>query len=44
MGHIRFTNGDLRVPKEKQNLQKLLSLYHPLRNRIYEESYFQKMN
>ena len=37
MGHIMFRNGDLRVGKEKQNLQKLLSLYHPLRNRLYEE-------
>ena len=37
MGHIMFMNGDLRVPKEKQNLQKLLSLYHPLKGRIYEE-------
>ena len=37
MGHIMFRNGDLRVPKEQQNLQKLLSLYHPAKNRIYEE-------
>lgn len=37
MGHIQFKNGDLRVPKEKQNLQKLLSLYHPLKGRIYDE-------
>ena len=37
MGHIIFRDGDLRVPKEKQNLQKMLSLYHPLRNRLYEE-------
>jgi len=37
MGHIIFRNGDLKVPKEKQNLQKMLSLYHPLRNRLYEE-------
>jgi hypothetical protein len=37
MGHIMFRDGDLRVPKEKQNLQKLLSLYHPLRNRLYQE-------
>jgi hypothetical protein len=37
MGHIMFRNGDLRVPKEKQNLQKLLSLYHPLKGRIYQE-------
>jgi len=37
MGHIRFRDGDLIVPKEQQNLQKLLSLYHPLKGRIYEE-------
>lgn len=37
IGHITFENGDLRVPKEKQNLQKLLSLYHPLRNKLYME-------
>jgi hypothetical protein len=30
-------DGKLVVPKEKQNLQKLLSLYHPLKGRIYEE-------
>ena len=37
LGHIIFKDGDLIVPKEKQNLQKLLSLYHPLKGRIYEE-------
>ena len=37
MGHIMFRNGDLRVPKEQQNLQKLLSLYHPLKGRLYQE-------
>ena len=37
LGHIIFKNGSLNVPKEKQNLQKLLSLYHPLRNKVYEE-------
>jgi hypothetical protein len=37
LGHIRFDNGDLKVPKQKQNLQKLLSLYHPLRGKVYEE-------
>ncbi len=37
MGHIRFRDGTLNVPKEQQNLQKLLSLYHPLKNRIYAE-------
>ncbi len=29
LGHIIFENGVLNVPKEKQNLQKLLSIYHP---------------
>ena len=37
LGHIMFKNGDLIVPKEKQNLQKLLSLYHPFKGRMYEE-------
>jgi len=35
--HIVFENGVLNVPKEKVALQKLLSLYHPLRNKIYAE-------
>jgi len=37
LGHIRFFDGTLNVPKEKQNLQKLLSLYHPLKGRVYQE-------
>ena len=37
MGHIIFRDGFLKVAKNLQNLQKLLSLYHPLRDRIYEE-------
>lgn len=37
LGHIRFFDGTLNVPKEKQNLQKLLSLYHPLKGKIYQE-------
>ena len=37
MGHIRFMDGDLKVGKEQQNLQKLLSLYHPLKGKLYEE-------
>ncbi|MGI9555760.1 MAG: hypothetical protein ACR2M9_02785 [Cyanophyceae cyanobacterium] len=37
LGHIVFKDGSLTVPKQKQNLQKLLSLYHPLRGRIYTE-------
>ena len=37
LGHIIFKNGTLFVPKEKQNLQKILSLYHPLKNKVYKE-------
>jgi hypothetical protein len=37
LGHIMFKNGTLTVPKEQQNLQKLLSLYHPQLNRKYQE-------
>jgi hypothetical protein len=37
LGHIIFENGVLNVPKEKQNLQKLLSLYHPGLNIKYTE-------
>mgnify|MGYP003659663911 CR=1 FL=1 len=37
LGHIVFKDGVLTVPKQKQNLQKLLSIYHPLRGRIYNE-------
>ena len=35
--HIIFRSGSLYVPKEKTTLQKLLSLYHPHRDKIYEE-------
>lgn len=37
LGHIMFENGVLTVPKERQNLQKLLSLYHPALNNKYKE-------
>ena len=37
LGHIMFKNGTLTVSKEKQNLQKLLSLYHPMLNKRYQE-------
>ena len=37
LGHIVFKDGVLMVPKEKQNLQKLLSLYHPLKNKSFFE-------
>ena len=37
LGHIYFRNGSLTVPKEKQALQKLLSLYHPKKNSTYAE-------
>ena len=35
--HIIFKDGALHVPKEKQNLQKLLSLYHPLSGKRFKE-------
>ena len=35
--HIVFRNGVLFVPKNKVTLQKLLSLYHPHKDKIYEE-------
>jgi len=37
LGHIQFADGDLKVPKEQQNLQKLLSIFHPLKGKIYDE-------
>jgi hypothetical protein len=37
LGHIIFRDGTLNVPKQKQNLQKLLSLYHPAKDVIYKE-------
>ena len=35
--HIVFRSGTLSVPKNKVTLQKLLSLYHPLKNKLYLE-------
>tara|TARA_R110002020_G_scaffold79457_1_gene199176 strand:+ start:225 stop:995 length:771 start_codon:yes stop_codon:yes gene_type:complete len=35
--HIMFTDGSLFVPKEEQALQKLLSLYHPDRDKRFIE-------
>lgn len=35
--HIVFRNGVLMVPKQKQGLQKLLSIYHPQKNNTYIE-------
>jgi len=35
--HIIFRSGNLLVEKEKVTLQKLLSIYHPGRENIYEE-------
>jgi len=37
LSHIVFRNGALHVTREKTVLQKLLSLYHPERDVIYEE-------
>ena len=35
--HVIFRSGSLFVEKEKTTLQKLLSLYHPHKGKIYEE-------
>jgi hypothetical protein len=37
LDHIIFRNGALFVEKEKTVLQKLLSLYHPHRDKLYYE-------
>ena len=37
LSHIVFRNGALHVTREKTVLQKLLSLYHPNRDTLYEE-------
>jgi len=37
LGRIVFRNGALTVPKENQVLQKLLSLYHPMKDEVWEE-------
>jgi len=37
LAHIIFRNGALHVPRNKQTLQKLLSLYHPQKETLFEE-------
>jgi len=37
LGRIAMRNGLIKVKKEDVSLQKLLSLYHPLRDKIYYE-------
>ena len=37
LAHIIFRHGILEVPKNKVVLQKLLSLYHPLKGKLFEE-------
>jgi hypothetical protein len=37
LSHIIFRSGSLFVPKEKTILQKFLSLYHPQRDKMFEE-------
>lgn len=37
LGHVYFEKGALFVPKQHQNLQKMLSLYHPFLNIRYAE-------
>ena len=43
LGHITFRDGTLSVPKENVALQKLLTLYHPLKNKRYQEHVPQKV-
>ena len=37
LAHVIFRNGTLFVEKEKTVLQKMLSLYHPHRDKVYSE-------
>ena len=37
LDHIVFEDGTLFVPKEKVQLQKLLSIYHPAKDKVYQE-------
>ena len=37
LSHAVFLDGVMYVPKEQQNLQKLLSLYHPSKGQLWEE-------
>jgi len=37
LGQIVFRNGTLMVPARQTALQKLLSLYHPMRDKVYYE-------
>ena len=37
LGHVFFTDGALHVPRNKQSLQKLLSLYHPSAGSLWKE-------
>jgi hypothetical protein len=37
LDHIIFRDGVLHVPKNKTILQKLLSLYHPMKDKLYHE-------
>jgi hypothetical protein len=43
LAHITFRQGVLHVPKNKVTLQKLLSLYHPMKDKIYGELKPQKI-
>jgi len=37
LAHIIFRNGGLYVPREKVTLQKLLSIYHPMKDKLFYE-------
>ena len=39
LSHAVFLDGIMYVPKEDQNLQKLLSLYHPQKQELWQESF-----
>ena len=43
LGHITFRDGTLTVPKQRVALQKLLSLYHPMKESRYKEHIPQKI-
>jgi len=37
MEHVIFRNGALNVPREETVLQKLLSIYHPMKDKVFYE-------
>ena len=37
LGHVFFSDGSLFIPRQDQALQKLMSLYHPLAGKLWQE-------